>query len=268
MSTLALSLPTPRLVSADLLKLRKRRGLVAVTGLLTVGAVLITYTVMELMHLSNPATHGPAGGITNLGHLAALLALLGAVAAAIVAATAAAGDLDALVYRDLVVTGRSRLALYLSRIPAGLLFLLPLVATAYTLVAVTSVGLAGSNPTPSATLLATTGAWSLLQVAFYYLLAFGLAGLLGSRSYTIGILLAWRLALTPLIASISSLGVARELVPGVGLQDLAPTALGGSASMAIGPVMQISIAATAAVLVTWAAVALAAGARRDTTRDA
>jgi hypothetical protein len=266
MNTLALSLPTPRLVSADLLKLTRRRGLAAVTALLTVGAVVVTYIVMEVMHLSNAAKHGPAGGIANLGHGAALLALLGAVAAAIVASTAAAGDLDTLVYRDLVVTGRSRLALYLSRIPAGLLFLLPFVAAAYAVAAVTTVGFAGSHPAPSASLLATTGAWSLLQVTFYYLLAFGLACLLGSRSYTIGILLAWRLALTPLIASISSLGVVRELVPGVGLQHLAPAALGDSVRMM--PVVPISIAATAAVLVVWAAAALVAGARRDTTRDA
>jgi hypothetical protein len=55
-------------------------------------------------------------------------------------------------------------------------------------------------------------------------------------------------------------------VPGVGLQHLAPAALGDSVRMM--PVVPISIAATAAVLVVWAAVALAAGARRDTTRDA
>jgi hypothetical protein len=265
MSTLALSLPTPRLVSADVLKLRRRRGLVAVTGLLTVGSVVVTYAVMELLHLSNPAKHGPAGGIANLGHGAALIAILGAVAAAIVAATAAAGDLDALVYRDLVVTGRSRLALHLSRIPAGLLFLLPFVAVGYALTGVTTVALAGSHPAPSTYLLAVTGAWTLLQVTFYYLLAFGIASLLGSRSYAIGILLAWRLALTPLIAAISTLGIVRELVPGVSLQHLAPAALGDSVRMMT--VVPVSIAATAAVLVAWVVIAIAAGAWRDTKRD-
>jgi len=266
MSTLALSIPTPRLVSADLLKLGRRRGLVAVTGLLTVGAVVVTYAVMELLHVSNSAKHGPAGGITNLGHVAALVALLGAVAAAIVAATAAAGDLDALVYRDLVVTGRSRLALYLSRITAGLLFLLPFVAAAYALTAAAAVGFAASNPAPSASLLATTAAWAVLGVTFYYLLGFGLACLLGSRSYSIGVLLAFRLAVAPLIASISTLGVVRELVPVVGLQHLAPAALGDSVRM--GPDVPISVAATAAVLVAWAGAALLLGARRDITRDA
>jgi ABC-type transport system involved in multi-copper enzyme maturation permease subunit len=267
MSTLALSIPSPRLVSADVLKLRRRRGLVAVTGLLTVAAVVVTYAIIELLHVSSPATHGPAGGIVNLGHGAALVALLGAVAAAIVAATSAAGDLDALVYRDLVVTGRSRLALYLSRLSAGLLFLLPFVAAAYALTAVVSVVFAASNPMPSTSLLAAGGAWLVLQAAFYYLLGFGIASLLGSRSYSIGILLAFRLAVAPLLASISSLGIVRELVPVVGLNHLAPTGLGNSVWMG-NPVVSISLGATAAVLVAWTAAALVLGARRDVTRDA
>ena len=54
MNTLALSLPTPRLFSADLLKLRKRRGLLVVTGLLTIGTVLIANAVSETLHLVDP----------------------------------------------------------------------------------------------------------------------------------------------------------------------------------------------------------------------
>src|SRR5215831_12847805 len=100
MSSYALS-PSCNLVSADLLKLRKRRGLVAVASLLTVGATVVTFAVMELMHVANPAKHGAAGGIVNLGHTAFLAALLGAVVATIVASSAAVGDLDAGVYRDL-----------------------------------------------------------------------------------------------------------------------------------------------------------------------
>jgi hypothetical protein len=62
MSALASSLPSPRMVWADLLKLRRRRGLVVVTSLLTVGAVILTYGLIELFHLANPARYGrPAG---------------------------------------------------------------------------------------------------------------------------------------------------------------------------------------------------------------
>jgi hypothetical protein len=125
---------------------------------------------------------------------------------------------------------------------------------------------AGTHPVPGVRLLTLTGLWVLLEVTFYYLLAVGVACLVGSRSYTIGILLAWRLALTPILASITALGIVRELVPGVALQALTPAGLGDSARQ--GPPVPMSVAAIAAVLVVWAVVALVAGGVRDTTRDA
>jgi hypothetical protein len=165
MSTLAFT-PDRSLVAADLLKLRRRRGLVAVTALLTVGAMAITYGIIELLHVASPATHGPAGGVVNLGHGAWVASALGAVAAAIVGSMAGSGDLEAGVYRDLVVTGRSRLALYRSRLRGGLVFLLPFVAAGYVIAALASVVFAGGHPVPSAWLLVTTGLWALLQVTF------------------------------------------------------------------------------------------------------
>jgi ABC-type transport system involved in multi-copper enzyme maturation permease subunit len=266
MSTLALAIPTPGLVSADVLKLRKRRGLVIVVSLLTVGTVVLSNAIIELLHLSNSTAHGPAGGVTMLGHQAFVISSLGAVAAAIVGATAGSGDFDSGVYRSLVVTGRSRLALYASRIPAGLLFLVPFVVGAYALEAGVSVVFAGYHPLPSTYLLTVTGLWVLLKVVVYYLLALGIACMVGSRSYTIGALLASTLAVTPILASIAALGKVRELVPGVAFESLLPTALGGSARQ--GPVIGMSAAAVAVVLVVWVAAALVGGAVRDTTRDA
>jgi ABC-type transport system involved in multi-copper enzyme maturation permease subunit len=266
MTALSHPFPTRRLFAADLLKLRRRHGLVAVTSLLTVGAMAVTYGVIELLHVIDPAKHGPAGGIANLGHGTFVAAGLGAVAAAIVGSAAGVGDLDAGVYRDLVVTGRSRVALYASRIPAGLAFLLPFVAVGYAVAAVASVVFAGTQPVPSVHLLAVTGLWVVLEVTFYYLLAVGIACLVGSLSYTIGILLAWRLAITPILASISALGIVRELVPGVAIQALQPSGLGDSARQ--GAPVPMSVAAVAAVLVVWAVVALVAGGVRDATRDA
>jgi len=264
MSTYALT-PSRSLIASDLLKLRRRRGLVAVTALLTVGAMTITYGIIELLHVASPATHGPAGGVVNLGHGAWVAAVLGAVAAAIVGSMAGAGDLESGVYRDLVVTGRSRLALYRSRLRGGLVFLLPFVAGGYTLAGLASVVFAGGHPEPGISLLVTTGLWALLQVTFYYLLAFGIACLLGSRSYTIGTLLAFRLAITPVLASISTIGIVREFVPGVALQALTPAALGNAAQQ--GPTIAMSTAAIAVVLIVWAVAAVVAGAWRDTRRD-
>lgn len=262
----AFALPTPRLIGADLLKLRKRRGLVTIVSLLTIGSVAITFAVIEALHLANSVKHGPAGGIANLGHVTWLIAALGSVAAAIVGSSAGVGDLDAGVYRDLAVTGRSRMSLFLSRIPAGLAFLLPFVAVAYTVASVCAVVLAGSNPTPSVHLMILGGLWALLEVAFYYLLSLALAVLLASRSYTIGIVLALRLAITPLLASISALGVVRELFPGVAMQNLAPAGFGDAIRQ--GPNVGMSLGAIAAVLLVWTAIALALASWRDTTRDA
>jgi ABC-type transport system involved in multi-copper enzyme maturation permease subunit len=191
---------------------------------------------------------------------------LGAVAAAIAGSMAGSGDLEAGLYRELVVTGRSRLALYRSRLVGGLLFLLPFVAAGYAIAAMASVVFAGGHPAPDISLLTNTGLWVILQVTFYYLLAFGLACLTGSRSYTIGTLLAFRLALTPILASITGLGIVRELIPGVALQGLTPAALGNAAQQ--GPTVPMSTAAIAGVLFVWATALVVAGAWRDTRRDA
>jgi ABC-type transport system involved in multi-copper enzyme maturation permease subunit len=262
----AIALPTRPLLSTDLLRLRKRRGLVAVTALLTVGAVLVSNTIIEILHLSDSVANGPAGGVTMLGHQAWVIGALGAVAAAIVGSAAAVGDLEAGVYRDLVLTGRSRLALYLSRIPAGLLFLVPFMVVAIAIESVVSVALAGSHPAPSTSLLVTTGLWTLLKVAVSYAVAVGIAGLTGTRAYAIGIVLAWTLAIGPFLSTLATLGVTRELLYGVAIQSLTPSGLGTAATQ--GSVIGMSLGAVVAVLAAWTIVPLVAGALRDTRRDA
>ena len=62
------------------------------------------------------------------------MAEFGFIIAATLGAAAGTTDLTDGVFRHLVITGRSRLALYLARIPAGLAILLPLVAVAFTMV--------------------------------------------------------------------------------------------------------------------------------------
>ena len=124
MSTAAVTAPRvprrPRLVGAEFLKLRKRRGLV-VSGLaLTVLPMLVAYTVLLIVHGVNPVKHGPAGGLRNFSDSMDLLMTLSGIAAILIGATLGAGDLGSGVFRELVVTGRSRLALFGARIPAGL----------------------------------------------------------------------------------------------------------------------------------------------------
>ena len=61
------------------------------------------------------------------------MAEFGFIVAAVVGAAAATTDLNDGVFRYLVITGRSRLALYLARIPAGLAILVAALAVAFTM---------------------------------------------------------------------------------------------------------------------------------------
>jgi hypothetical protein len=265
-TTLAHSLPGPRLVHAEILKLRKRRGLLAIVAAATVGASVVAYGVLAILHAANPAHHGPAGGVLNLGHGLFVLALLGSVAAILAGATAGAGDLGAGVFRELAVTGRSRSALFRARIPGGLAFLLSFVAVAYGLAALASVVFAGYRTAPSPGLLVGSSAWVLLACTFWFLLALGLASLVGSRSTVIGILLAFKLAVTPILTSIPALGLGRELLPDVALTRLAPHALRDF--VANGNVVPTSLGTAELVLAVWALALVALGEWRTVSRSA
>ena len=60
--------------------------------------------------------------------------IFGFIVAATLGCTAGSVDLTEGMFRHLVVTGRSRLALYLARIPAGLAIIVPMVAVGFTIV--------------------------------------------------------------------------------------------------------------------------------------
>ena len=258
---------TWRLVSAEFLKIRKRRGLVALAVLLTVGAVVMAGAVLAVLHAADPAKYGPAGGLGNLGNATYLLSTLGTVTAVLVGATMGAGDLQAGVFRDLVATGRSRLALFAARIPGGLALLWPLVTVSWVVAAAGSVLLAGSRPHPGLVVMVQGGAWVLLATTVVYLIALGLASLAGSRSATVGIVLAWQLAVTPLALGAAKLGVLREGLLTAALDRVIPAGLlPGARPDPVSPTMSIAVAAV--VIAAWAIIPLAAGAWRTKTRDA
>jgi hypothetical protein len=251
---------------AETLKLRKRRGLFVTVGLLTIVPMVVAYGILAVLHAANPAHHGPAGGVDNLGHGMSVLILLGGIAAVIAGANAGADDLTSGVFRELVVTGRSRVALFGARIPGGLLFLLPFTASAYALSAFVS-GLAnGYLPAPSVTLMVESGLWVLANASFYFVIGLGLASVTGSRAYTIGILIAWRTVVSHILTAISTLGVAREAVPDVGFVRIAPHAVRDLVND--GPHVGSSVGAAVAVPLLWLVVAIAIGAWRTATRDA
>jgi len=178
-----------------------------------------------------------------------------------------AGDLQAGVFRDLVATGRSRLALFAARIPGGLALLWPLVTVSWIVAAAGSVLLAGSHPHPGLVVMVQGGAWVLLATTVVYLIALGLASLAGSRSATVGIVLAWQLAVTPLALGAAKLGVLREGLLTAALDRVIPAGLlPGARPDPVSPTMSIAVAAV--VIAAWAIIPLVAGAWRTKTRDA
>jgi hypothetical protein len=259
----AIALPSPRLISAEILKLRKRRGLMIASGLMTIGIVVVYNVVLIVLHAVNPDHHGPAGGVDNVSGASGVLYLLGSVAAVLIGATAGAGDLNAGVFRELVVTGRSRTALFFARVPGGLAVLWTFVLVAYAISAVVAVAFAGSRVAPSAALIVKGGLWLMLATGLYFIVALGFASVVGSRSTAIAVLLAFRLAVVPILAHISWLGSSREALPDPALERLAPAQLGGN-----GIELHPSLGVAVLVIVLWVTASLAVGAWRTQTRDA
>ncbi len=119
------------MITAKHLELRKRRGLMVVAVLLTVGLPVLVLGIRLLFHAFDPASYGPAGSPGVFQALCQPMAEFGFIIAATLGASVATTDLTDGMFRHLVVTGRSRVALYLARIPAGLAVILPLVAVAF-----------------------------------------------------------------------------------------------------------------------------------------
>jgi hypothetical protein len=249
-------------VSAEFLKLRKRRGLVISALALAVVPMIIGYTVLLSIHAANPDKHGPAGGLENLSGSMDILVQFSVVAAILVGATLGAGDLGSGVFRELVVTGRSRLALFAARVPAGLALIFPIVGAGFAITATGSTVFAGSLDAPSATLLLESAAWLGLVTAVSLVLALGVSSTLGSRGTTIGIVLGWQIVAVPVLLEIRALGSLREGLLGAATGRLEPAALFD------GSTVPMSLPAAALVIVVWIVVPLVVGAWRTCTRDA
>jgi ABC-type transport system involved in multi-copper enzyme maturation permease subunit len=255
-----------RMVRAEFLKVRTRRGLMAWSTILTIVPVALFFAISAILHAENPAAYGPAGGVSNLAGVMGALATLGSVAAVLIGATMGAGDVQAGVFRDLVSTGRSRIALFAARVPGGLALLWLLLAVAWLIACAASVAFAGHLATPSISLMLQGGGWVLLATTSIYLFALGVASLTASTSITIGIVLAWLFIVTQLLLQIAALGAAREGLQMVALTRLIPAGLRADPPDPVSATMSVGVAFV--VLGAWAVVSLVAGAWRTQTRDA
>lgn len=252
-----------QMIAADLLRLRRKRGFIALVLVAVIAPIVIATGYNVIQHASDPAAHPPAGGLHNYTRLLDLIGVfMGPVAAVLIGAEAGAGDLAAGVFRDNVLTGRSRIALFLARIPAALAVCLTVTGLGFAIGLAATFGFAGGLPTPSASLIVQSAAWLALANAVVCVIAIGLASLTGSRPGTITALIGWQLVLSPLLVQSSSLGSLRNgLLDGVVL-FLKP----GPASGA--PTLTMSVAVAILVLGMWLLVPPSLGAWRTRTRDA
>lgn len=252
-------MPDLRLISADILKLRRRRGMLALTLLGTLGVVALIFTITTIQHAANPAKYGPAGGLQTWRDAIEIISMLALVAGVIVGGTAGTQDIEAGVFRDLAATGRSRTALFLSRAAGALAVVLTIVLVTAIAAAVGSVALKADLPAPDAgTLLSGIGAM-LAAGALSTTVAVGVSSVVGSRGPVIGILLAFFLGVSTLLPAVTFLGDIRQLVPKVALDRI------GDVSTVPG--MHVSLGSALAVVLAWIAASLAAGAWRTKTRE-
>jgi hypothetical protein len=348
-------IPTGRMIAARWTELRKRRGLMAVLGLVTIGIPAVYLAIRLILHAADPHTYGPAGGFdVYVGLVAGVLYVFGFIVAATLGATAGSIDFTEGMFRHHVITGRSRMALYLARIPAGLGIIVPMVAAGFAIVcfvcvfaAPTSLSYDGvtvpvhlsetglehwaeahaqevvtnfplqirGQPTclpghvkavfggtapprctpaqlrafaaqiarqdyrdydrnflyPSTSLMVKTGLWLELEATIGFLVALGLASLLGQRTVAVILMIILEVIITPIAARArlphmvnlqrSIVGIATaHLEPG-GL----PTAFGGG-----GPMDHFTHESTTTaicVIVAWVVIWTALGAWRMMTRD-
>ena len=124
------------MIATRFMELRRRRGLMITLVLVTVGFPTVFLAVRLLLHAVAPKTYGPAGGYDIYTALSAgVLYTFGFIVAATLGLH---GRIGGSVPRECSgtwsITGRSRLALYLARIPAGLAIIISLVAVGFTIV--------------------------------------------------------------------------------------------------------------------------------------
>ncbi len=265
-----------QMFGADLLKLRKKRSTLIWALVLGLAPIVIMFAVTAIEHASNPTTfvnghlegYGPAGGVeafhTGLQLLGGLF--FGPLVAILIGVEAGTGDASAGVFRDLVVTGRSRVALFASRVPAALALTWLVIVSGYLLILLGTFVFASNLPTPSGTLILNGLGFLLLASGTVCAVAVGFASLTTSKPASIIALIAWQLVATPLIVHISSLGNARHFVLAAALANLSPLSVGGGGHGSSELV--VSAGTALLVIVLWLAVFLGLGAWRTREMDA
>ena len=255
------------MIGADFLKLRKKRGTLVWALVLALAPLAIFFVVRAAQHSSSPLQNSPAGGIGGYTDALRVLAIFfGPLAAIMIGTDGGAGDLAAGVFRDLVVTGRSRVALFAVRVPAALA-LTWLVATAgYALITIGTYAFASGAPTPNGALMLNGFLFTLFATGAVCVVAVGFSSLTGSRPAALTVLIGWQLVASRILENITSLGSSRKLILSQAISHFSPVSLGGSDR---GPkTVSMATGTAVAVLLAWMLLFCALGAWRTRSMDA
>jgi hypothetical protein len=268
------------LIGVKLLELRKRRTLMIVTVAFTVVLPVLFYGIRLIYHLSDPAQYAPAGTPDAFATAGTLMDEFGFLIATALGATAGTADLTDGMFRHLVITGRSRLALYLVRIPAGLSILLSLAAAGFTVACLVTAFLSSPLPagalTPSPGAMADVGLWLELDLIIGFTVGLGLGSLMGQRTVPVILLILLEIIITPALAdhALPHFINGERLVVGVAMDQLKPAALAGGTTVGPGGgprelhIPPMPTWAMITVIVGWIIAWSAIGAWKMTTRDA
>jgi hypothetical protein len=272
-------LPTRELIATKYLELRKRRGLMIAIAVLTLAPPVLILGIRLIAHLADPSRYGPAGSPSLFSPITGLIAEFGFIVAAALGASAGSTDLTDGFFRQLVVTGRSRLALYLARVPAGLAIIVPPVALGFAVLCVVISYASGPPVTTSLAVaeMVKVGLWLTLEVGIGFLVGLGLGSLLGQRTIPTVLLIVLEIIITPELAShaIPYFLDGQRLVVGLAMEQLRPAVL--TAGQVGGPLGAANSALRIPPMPTWAVITVIAswvvgwsviGAWRMITRDA
>jgi hypothetical protein len=231
--------PSWPLIGAKILELRKRRVLMAVAVAFTIALPVIFYGIRLIYHLSDPARYAPAGAPNAFATVGTVMDEFGFIIAITLGATAGTADLTDGMFRHLVITGRSRLALYLARLPAGLFILASLAAVGFTVACLVTAFGGSPEPVGAAGLsvgdMIRSGLWLELDLVIGFTVGLGLGSLMGQRTVPIILLIVLEIIITPPLADhpLPPFINGERLIVGVAMDQLKPAALAGGTT--IGP---------------------------------
>jgi hypothetical protein len=251
------------MVAAETLVVGRKRATIVWATALALGSLILLYGIGAIEHASDPAKHAAAGGVKGFANGIQLLGFfIGPLAAILIGVEGGAADHAAGVFRELVVTGRSRAALFAARIPGALGVCAVIVTIGYGLVLLGTVAFAAGTRVPSAGVLAEGLGWCLLVNLTVCAVAVGLASVILSRPATITVLIGFQLIAGPLLLNAKGLGAARRVLLEASVLHFSPADLGGPTPIAE------SSAVAGLVMLAWVLVSAALGLWRTSTVDA